>query len=49
MVPAELAGGTVRAALPADVWQCFLSAYDEDDLNSRCGGSSDVVTFPAGK
>jgi len=48
-VPAELAGGTVRAALPADVWQCFLSAYDEDDLNSRCGGSSDVVTFPAGE
>ena len=44
--PAELAGGTVKASLPDGVWQCYLAAYDEDDLRSHCCGSSDVVTFP---
>ena len=35
----------VSAVLPDNVYQCYLAAYDEEDLTSFCCGTSDVITF----
>ena len=44
--PAELKDGVVSAKLPAGVFQCFLSAYDQDSPYNCCCGSSDFREFP---
>ena len=44
-LPAKLDGETISAELPENVYQCYLAAYDEDDLRSHCAGTSDVITF----
>ena len=44
--PAELKDGGVSAKLPAGVFQCFLSAYDQDSPYNCCCGSSDFREFP---
>ena len=44
--PAERDGNTLSAALPPGVFQCFLSAYDEDTRWNDCCGSSDLQTLP---
>jgi len=45
--PAELKDGVVSAKLPDGVFQCFLSAYDQDAPFNCCCGSSDFREFPA--
>ncbi|MBR2625441.1 MAG: dienelactone hydrolase family protein [Lentisphaeria bacterium] len=45
MIPAEYDGRKVSAVLPDNVYQCYLAAYDEEDLTSFCCGTSDVITF----
>lgn len=44
--PAELKDGFISANLPDNVFQCFLSAYDQDAPFNCCCGSSEVREFP---
>ncbi len=44
-LPAEYKDGMISADLPENVFQCYLAAYDEDDVKSYCCGSSNVVNF----
>ncbi len=45
MLPAEYSNKVISAKLPENVYQCFLAAYDEDDLSTYCCGTGDVITF----
>ena len=45
-VPAQVDTNSVRAELPKGVYQCFLSAYDEESpFNDLCG-STNLIEFP---
>ena len=37
--------GMLHSQLPGKVFQCYFSAYDEEDITTHCCGSSDVITF----
>lgn len=45
MTEATYSNGTIKATLPPDVLQCYLAAYDEEDLESYCCGTGDVITL----
>ena len=45
MIEAAYDGTTIKAELPPDAFQCYLAAYDEDDLNSYCCGTGDVIVL----
>ena len=42
---AEYQNGIIKAELPPGTFQCYLAAYDEDDLNSYCCGTGDVIVL----
>lgn len=44
--PAVREGDTISAVLPPGVFQCFLSAYDEETRWNDCCGSSNIATLP---
>lgn len=41
MLPAQYRDGIISAQLPENVYQCFISAFDDEE----CCGTGDVVTF----
>lgn len=45
MLPAEYCGGKISAGLPENVFQCFLSACDEETADGYCCGTGDVITL----
>ena len=44
-IPAQVGKNSVRAELPKGVYQCFLSAYDEESRFNDLCGSSNLVEF----
>lgn len=48
-VPAQVDAERVWCELPERVYQCFLSAYDEDSRFNDLCGSSNIVTWPSGE
>ena len=42
----DTAARMLTAALPENCHQCYLAAYDEEDVASRCCGTGNLVTLP---
>ena len=45
MIPAQYCNGRMSAQLPENVYQCFISAFDEENESGDCCGTGDIITF----